>query len=828
VGGGSVAFAHDSKWCTFIARPPATARWATPKAILVNLTTGEKTEIEGVRRLAFNGEAATWIALQRAPADPPPGGGSDLTLRELATGAELTLGNVGEWAFDRKGKWLALTIATRNQAGNGVQLRDMATAALVALDSARASYTALAWADGGDALTVLKGVDDPKHEGKLSSVVGFKGFSSGKPRKVVYDPRGDAAFPRGMTISPGRAAAWTEDLRSLVFGIQEVRAKAGPTKDGEERARERPGLVIWHWQDEKLPPQQQVEASGGRAVSYLSVYHTDEKQFVRLADEKVRTATTAPKERWAIGIDARAHRGMNALEGEDDLDVYAIDMKTGQRRLALPKVPWLGAASPDGAHLFYYKGGHFHTHELATGKSHNITARVPASFVKTEDGHNVDRPPASPVGWTKDSASVLLCDGWDVWQVPARGGPGNNLTLDGKKQGIRYRGVGQFLSDPDAGGIDLGAPVYVTMLGEWSKKGGIGRVEPGKPGVKRLLWGHAAFGALQKARHADVFVYMRETWKDCPDYHATDGGFSRHGRLTEAMPRQKHFAWSSGVRVIDYETPRRERLQAVLYLPANYEEGRRYPTVVNIYEKHSHNANRYVAPTANGFNKSVYTSNGYAVLIPDIKFRDNDPGVSSKECVLAALSAAVATGVVDREKVGLHGGSWGGYQTAFIITQTDAFKAAAAEAAMTDLVSICSSLYRYSGAAMQPILESGAGRFTSGYWDNLDAFVRNSPVHHAKNVETPLLLLHNDSGGAVDFNQGIEYFNTLRRLEKPVVMLQYQGEGHELANPLNRKDYTVRLREFFDHHLRGKPAPRWLKEGVPHRKLDDHLEGRPK
>jgi dipeptidyl aminopeptidase/acylaminoacyl peptidase len=224
----------------------------------------------------------------------------------------------------------------------------------------------------------------------------------------------------------------------------------------------------------------------------------------------------------------------------------------------------------------------------------------------------------------------------------------------------------------------------------------------------------------------------------------------------------------------------------------------------------------------------VYTSNGYAVLMPDIKFRDNDPGVSSKECVLAALAAAVATGVVDREKVGLHGGSWGGYQTAFIITQTDAFKAAVAEAPLTNLVSIYSSIFRNTGAAMQPILESGAGRFTSGYWDNLDAYVRNSPVHHAKNVKTPLLLLHNDKDGAVDWNQGIEYFNTLRRLEKPVVMLQYKGENHDLAKPANRKDYTVRMREFFDHHLMGKPAPGWLKEGVPYLKLDDHLKKRGK
>src|SRR5262249_33728319 len=356
-GGGSATFSHDSKWCAFIASPPApakapgslpaTARRATPKAVLVNLTTGAKAGIEGVRRLALNGEAATWIALQRTPAEPPtPDGpppslvaaveraaGSDLTLRELATGAELTLGNVGDWAFDKKGKWLALTIDTRDQAGNGVQLRDMTTAALIPLDSARASYTALAWTDRGDALTVLKGVDDPRQEGKRYSVVGIKDFSPGKPQKIVYDPSSDAAFPKDMTISPNRPAAWTEDRSALVFDIQEVKPKAEAGKDAEGWAQERPDLVIWHWQDEKLQSQQQLEAAGGRTLSYLSVYHTDDKKFVRLADEKLPTATTAPKEKWALGIDTKAHQRMNTLDGENYLDVYVIDMKTGRRRL---------------------------------------------------------------------------------------------------------------------------------------------------------------------------------------------------------------------------------------------------------------------------------------------------------------------------------------------------------------------------------------------------------------------------------------------------------------------------------------------------------------
>ena len=234
----------------------------------------------------------------------------------------------------------------------------------------------------------------------------------------------------------------------------------------------------------------------------------------------------------------------------------------------------------------------------------------------------------------------------------------------------------------------------------------------------------------------------------------------------------------------------------------------------------------YQAPSTSGFNKSIYTSNGYAVLMPDITYKLNDPGVSAVKCILPALDAAVATGVVDGDKVGLHGHSWGGYQTAFTITQTDRFKAAIAGAPLTDLISMYSSVYWNTGSANQPIFESSQGRFTGGYWEQQEAYIRNSPVFHATKVKTPLLLLHNDKDGAVDWTQGIEYFNTLRRLQKPVVMLQYKGENHGLVKPENRRDYAVRMKEFFDHHLMGKPAPDWWTTGVPHLKLEDHLKNR--
>jgi dipeptidyl aminopeptidase/acylaminoacyl peptidase len=212
--------------------------------------------------------------------------------------------------------------------------------------------------------------------------------------------------------------------------------------------------------------------------------------------------------------------------------------------------------------------------------------------------------------------------------------------------------------------------------------------------------------------------------------------------------------------------------------------------------------------------------------MPDIVYRVDDPGMSSVWCVLPALEAAIATGVVDRYRVGLHGHSWGGYQTSFLVTQTEAFAAAVAGAPLTNMISMYSSVYWNTGGANMAIFESSQGRFSGGYWDVPDAYARNSPVYFAERVVTPLIILHNDRDGAVDWNQGIEYFNTLRRLEKPVVMLQYEGENHGLRKPANQHDYTVRMKEFFDRHLKNAPAPKWLTEGVPRLELDKHIEER--
>ncbi len=878
---GMLAFSDDSQWLAFSVAP--TKKDAAQlkkqhkpvqnKVVIVKLADGSETRIDKIQRFAFAGERGGWIALKKYGADGPGGGaapsagpaaaagssgaaaderpkGTDLVLYELATGSELNIGNVNEFAFDKSGKFLAVTVDAADKLGNAVVLYNMETGAVLPLDSGKASYERLAWTEKGDGLAVLKGTEDKRYKDKVYAVVAFTKFGLPKPEKVVYDPATDKTFPDGMAISPNRTPAWTEDLSALLFGIRKSKkadVKPDAKPDAEAAAKtdqkpaadtpvaadaapddEKPDIVIWNYQDPRLQSEQQVQEEADKNFSFLSIYRVDDRKFIRLADENVRSVAAAPKGKYAIGSDIREYELEGNLDGRNYEDVYVINLRTGERKLALKKARWVNQPSTDGTKFLYYDDGNYFVYDMATGQSANITKTVPTSFVNVDDDHNVVKPPVPALGWTKNGDAVILSDGWDLWKVPAAAGQAVNLTVNGRKDGIRYRRILRL--DPEEKGWDLSAPRYVDMFGEYTKKGGIARIEPGRAGVQRLLFEEATFG-LTKAKKADVYLYTKATPSAPGDYYLADATLKAGAKLTDLDEQVKAFTWSSGAQIVDYAVtlgkngPTR-KLQASLFLPANYVKGRSYPTLVYIYEKLSQGHYGFTTPTANGFNKSVYTSNGYAVLMPDITYRLNDPGMSAVWCITAAVKAAVATGVVDPKHIGLQGHSWGGYQTAFTVTQTDLFAAAVAGAPLTDMVSMYSLIYKNSGGANQAIFESSQGRFLGGYWDNWEAYVRNSPVNFARNVKTPLVILHNDKDGAVDFTQGVEYFNTLRRLGKPVVMLEYPGENHGLAKPPNQQDYTVRMKEFFDHFLMGKPAPDWWTKGVPRLEMEDYIKQR--
>lgn len=831
-------FTDDGKWVAFVKRAlkkdakaaEKTKQPVPSEVVLIHLESGDQRTFKHGASFQFNDESSEWMAIRKQRSTNQPNGkesssGTDLVLHHLGDNKQLNFGNVSAYAFNESGSHLAMIIDAQSKLGNGLQLFDTRTHEIKVLESESVHYKGLNWNKAGDSLVLLKEVDSDKHEEKLHHLIAYRHVTSSTPERVYLDMSKDAAVAEHLTISPNRTPSWAEDRNAILFGVHDARPKPEEKENGEKEKADSDakdaGLVIWHWEDPRLQSQQQVQESGDKRFSFLCFHDTDTGKTIQIANEEMRQASLSKPYRYAIANDNSKYELAGNLDGQRYRDVYVIDLATGKRKLALEKARWAFGVSPTGDRMLYYSDGHFRIYDMATGESTNITENVPTSFVDTEDDHNVDRPPTNIEGWSRDGRFVFLSDNWDVWRVPVAGGEAINMTVNGKADSIRYNRLTNL--DPEERSIELAEPVYLTAMNEWTKQAGFGRINDGQPGVEMLIYEDAMLGGLSKLEDSDHFSYSRMTSQDSPDMFVTGKDFKDPKQVTHSNPQQSHFLWSDGVKLIDYENTSGNRMQAALMLPANYIEGKSYPTIVYIYEKLSQRANMYDSPRVGGFSASIYTSNGYAVLMPDIEYRVNDPGISSVECVIPALDAAVASGVVDSEHVGLHGHSWGGYQTSFLITQTNRFKAAVAGAPLTNLISMYSSIYWNSGSANQPIFESSQGRFTGGYWTNIEAYARNSPVYYAEQVETPLLLLHNDKDGAVDWNQGIEYFNTLRRLKKPVVMLQYKGENHGVAKLENRKDYSYRMKEFFDHYLKGEEPPKWWAEGIEHLKMEEHI-----
>lgn len=820
-----------------------------------------------------------------------PSSGKDLILFELATKKTMNIGNVGEFKFNTTGDKLAYTIDANSKNGNGLYVYNLINNQTSVLDNDQTIYKRLNWKKDKDALAALKMTKDTKFKKDKGAVIAVKNLS-GKPEVFSYDPVKDSAnFPKKMTISGERQPYWSEDLSRVFFGIntldavkKEIEAdtslkkKITPVKDStaltlekikadttiktiedlkkaiakadsakpkspavavasadKKNNAKKPDMTIWHWQDKRLQSRQQVMEQQDKNFSYVAMYDVASKKFRQLNDSTKRLLMVFPKEKYALAEDVDAYELEQGLNGQTFSDVYIVNLSNGARTLFRnkfysPSFSSRPKPSEDGEKFVYGDDGNFYVYDIPSQKTTNLTGKLPVSFVDEEDDHNITKPMNNFLSWSSDSRNVLISDGWDIWQIPVNGSAAVNLTQDGRTTKTRYQR--RFTLDPDEKGYDLSKPNYFRTYGEWNKKSGIARIEPAKNGLKagvqKLVWDDVSIGNMLKAKNAPVYLFAKEDNNKPTEYFAANDRLANPVQVTKNAPDFKKYLWSPGTRLVNYVTDKGDSLQGTLFLPAGYEQGKKYPTVVYYYEKLSQTAHNYANPSfpGGGWNPTMYTGNGYAVFIPDIVYKLDDPGMSAVWAVLPAVKEAIKTGVIDENKIGITGHSWGGYQTSFLITQTDMFKAAAAGAPLTDLVSMYNLIYWNSGGGNMSIFEASQGRFRGAPWENWEVYHRNSPLYHVKKVNTPLLLLHNDKDGAVDFTQGVEYYNALRRLQKPVVMLQYKGENHGLVKMENRKDYAVRMMEFFDHYLKGKPMPAWLKSGVDRLKLEEHLEER--
>jgi dipeptidyl aminopeptidase/acylaminoacyl peptidase len=492
--------------------------------------------------------------------------------------------------------------------------------------------------------------------------------------------------------------------------------------------------------------------------------------------------------------------------------ISLIDVSTGRRTTVTERADdRFVRASPDGKFILYYTDGHFSTIDTARRTVTNITKAIATSFADREsDSTDVQRPWFGIAGWTADDREVLLYDKFDVWEVAANGSKATRLT-DGAPEQIQYRYAD---TDPHAEPIDRTKPVYLEMFGLWNKKSGYARLAPGSAATEKLVWLDKSVARLARAKDADVYHYVVQGFDDSPD--AFVGGAELKGpkQITATNPFHSNFAWSRA-ELVEFKSEKGQRLQGVLRYPAGYERGKKYPMIVQVYEKRSNALHSYSAPSEREYyNVSSFTTRGYFEFEPDIVFRPREPGLSVVECVRPAVAAVVQMGVVDPKRIGMIGHSWGGFDTAFMATNTNIMAAAVAGAPITNLVSNYGSHHFSSGIAETDHIETGQQRMQVPLWEDIAAYTRNSAVFTVNTMTTPLLIEVGDADGTVFWHQGVELYNAARRAKKDVVLLVYGGEDHGLRQKANQIDYHHRILDWFGHYLKGEPAKPWITSGV--------------
>jgi len=770
--------------------------------------------------------------------------GTDLILWELGTAARVAVPEVSEFIWNRDGSWLAYAVSVKEAPKDGAKAaaKPSAEAPKVVAEAPKAAAADVAregvylWrAADRSTLPLLTGAG--AYKGLAADEQGLQlAFLSNRdaakaeaPAFKLYGWRtGEAAAQElAAAQSPGMPAGWCpSEYGPLTFSKDGARLFLGtaPAPRAEPKDAPEPVKVdLWHWKDAEVQPMQKVRSEEEKKRSFRAVVHLSGRRFRQLGSEALPEVETNDNPKVALGYAPQAYLHLASWD-QPYADVFAIDLDTGASTLLAKKLPWsprsAGAPargsrlSPAGKYFFQFDEPEraWMLIPTAGGPALNLTRDLKIAFQNERHDMPGDANAYGAAGWTADDGALLAYDRYDVWEL--KPGGARNLTAgQGRAQRIALRVL---RLDPEERILATDKPLLLSGMDEETKATGFFRAGWDGAAPLRLIWGHERMDGLQKAKDSDRVVFTRQRFDVFPDLWASDLGFAKPEKITAANPQQAGYLWGTQ-ELISYVNADGKVLQALVAKPETFDPKKQYPLMVYIYERYSDSLHNHQAPApGTSINFTRYVSQGYIVLRPDIEYETGYPGKSAMKCVLPAIDKLVEAGYIDRERIGIQGHSWGGYQIAYMVGQTRLFKAAEAGAPVSNMTSAYGGIRWGTGMLRAFQYEKTQSRIGAAPWERPLQFIENSPLFWVERVQTPLLMIHNDDDDAVPWYQGIEYYAALRRLDKPVWMFNFNGDKHNLTQRENQKYWTVHMDEFFDHLLLGRPRPGWMDRPVPY------------
>lgn len=775
------------------------------KVVLLKLGSGEKRTFDDIQRFTLSKDNKHLI-MSGYPGDNSKS--YDLYIYDLDNGSLKNIGNVSDYGLNKKGDRLAYIIDAEGMKGNGVELFNLEDYSTRLIDTDTSTYTDLSWEKEGEAFTFLKAFSDTGYVEKNHIVFAVRNIYS-EPEINELEPSEIDAIPENMRVRETFSPRFSKDMKILYFGIYDwhVKEKKDKNKDKDKKDEKIPDVDIWHWKDDPIKPaQEKIYERSDKNFVYLCSWNLDDNEAHRISNEEFREYSITADGRNVIISTDLPYRPAFRLE---HFDHYIVDASTGEKKLIIENFTNLRSSSPDGKYIPYFKDKNWWVYDIEKDENRVISASIGTELWNTRDDSPRDiKPPFGTGGWYEYDSHMLIYDEYDVWKVSPVTAEAEKLT-EGREDEIIFRAM---RLDYENNYYKHDEDLYLSARGDKTKKSGFYRVNPdGK--IRQLIYDDYYISGLRKAKDTDKLLYRSESYSDSPDLFLTEGNFRKKEQVTNTNPQQADYYWGRS-ELINFTNEDDKELQGALHYPANYEEGKQYPMIVYIYEIRSTSLHRYISPSPkSAYNITNYSTDGFFVFQPDIVYKTNQPGESAVKCVVPAVEKVIETGMIDADKIALMGHSWGAYQTSFIITQTDLFAAAIAGAPLINMISMYNEIYWNSGSPNQQIFETSQGRLREPWWNLMDEYMTNSPMFNAGNITTPLLVTFGNQDGAVDWHQGIEMFTTMRRMQKPFIMLVYEGENHGLRKDENMLDYSVKVKQFIDHYLLGKPAEKWIEEG---------------
>jgi len=814
------------------ARIAGTKKEDTPKDSLGVFVLESKSiyKYAGLESFKITEKSAKWIAfltrsesqkddnskkssISKADADSA----GNLVLFNYMNADTLMFRNVTEYFYSKEGSALYFSRHSGDSAGtvSSVMVFDPAEGVSSVLFSEEGRIKSLVSDKTGEKYAFLFSGDTIDE--KIYSL--YSGTLAESPETIVD------SYTSGIPVgwSPGEHGRifFSDDGTRIYLGTAE-----SPLQEPKDTlaAEEKPVVDIWNWKDLKLQPQQKVELEKEKKRTRLAVYHLDLDRFIQLDDLNVTNIQPLMKGNGdiAMGYDETPYLRAFSWTGVPARDYYLADIKSGIKREIVSGQSYV-RISPGGQYVVWYDPDERSYFSRSTSVTRldtvSLTKIIPVNFYDEDNDRPMDPEPYGIAGWSENDRFVYIYDRYDIWKLDPSGErvPVCVTRAFGRRNFIRFR---YLKTDTEEEYIPSEKNSLLSGFDERNMSAGFFTFRFNTvTDPQMLIMDNYHFGNVKKSKNANKLIWTREDVSTFPDIWVSDTGFTDAQKISNANPLQDKYLWPK-VQIVEWTSFSGDKLKGLLYLPENLNPDRKYPLLIYYYERNSENLYRHQHPypSRSTINKTFYVSNGYIVFVPDIVYENGHPGLSAYNAVMSGTQHLLSLfPFIDEKRMGLQGQSWGGYQTAYIITQTDIFRAAMAGAPVSNMTSAYGGIRWQTGLSRMFQYEQQQSRIGGSLWDKPLHYIENSPLFYAPDINTPLLMMHNDDDGAVPWYQGIEMFVALRRLNKPVWLLNYNGEPHNLKETsiANRMDLSRRMFGFFNHYLKNQPVPEWMEKGVP-------------